>query len=197
MMYYNVTFEKAEGVFCVNIAHAESVEAIKAHYSGRSLVDVSEASADEVAEAKRKGMPIVEVEVRHMKRKIRSIDEIAAELNAHNDRSAWGRGVTAYARELLGEYAEFAAYEKRDAVSRAEFTEWILNGAADWSQYSYGGCSLIYGCDIAERLCSPSELRRKRGGDLQPNSRETWLDVQARALRQAAGRLSKIAFTEV
>lgn len=45
---------------------------------------------------------------------------------------------------------------------------------------------LIYDGDIAERLCTPSEYKRKRGGDFQPNSRETWLDVQARALYQAA-----------
>lgn len=62
----------------------------------------------------------------------------------------------------------------------------LLNGAADWSQYSWGGSSLIYNGDIAERLCTPSELKRKRGGELAPNSREQWLDVQARALAQAA-----------
>lgn len=69
---------------------------------------------------------------------------------------------------------------------RVELTEAVLpNGAADWSQYSYGGCALIYDGEIAETVCTPSELRCKRGGELQPNSRETWLDVQARALSQA------------
>lgn len=32
----------------------------------------------------------------------------------------------------------------------------------------------------------PSELRRVKGGSRNPNSRESWLDVQARALWQAA-----------
>lgn len=41
-------------------------------------------------------------------------------------------------------------------------------------------------CDIAELLCSPSELKRKKYGERRPNSREEWLDVQARALAQAA-----------
>lgn len=62
----------------------------------------------------------------------------------------------------------------------------MMNGAKNWKEYSYGGCALIYDKDIAETLCTPSELKRKRGGELQPNSTETWLDVQARALYQAS-----------
>ena len=91
--------------------------------------------------------------------------------------SAWSKGVQLYAEELR----EFLAENDLQATK-----ENLLNGARDWSEYSYGGCSLIYDADIAERLCSPSELKRKKGGELQPNSRETWLDVQARALNQAA-----------
>jgi hypothetical protein len=89
-------------------------------------------------------------------------------------RSAWERGVELYAQELLesleGPYSAAA----------------LLNGAESWGAYSYGGSALIYDTDIAERLCSPSELKRKRGGELPPSSRETWLDAQARALSQAA-----------
>ena len=66
-----------------------------------------------------------------------------------------------------------------------------LDGAADWSQYSWGSCSLIYDSDIAERLCCPSELKKTRNGERRPNSREEWLDVQARALRQAANRVCR------
>ena len=64
--------------------------------------------------------------------------------------------------------------------------EALLNGADNWNQYSYGGCSLIYDGDIAERLCNPSELKKTRNGERNPNSRETWLDVQARALGKAS-----------
>ena len=105
------------------------------------------------------------------------------------DRSAWNRGVTLYARELLGDVVEtvergyHAAPQTRDA-----FEDVALNGAKSWAQYSHGGCSLAYDCNIAKRLCTPSELKKKRGGALDPNSLETWLDVQARALTQAAAR---------
>lgn len=98
--------------------------------------------------------------------------------------SAWSNGVERYADDLR----EFLAENNLPATKAA-----MLNGARDWSEYSYGGCALICDADIAERLCSPSELKRKKGGDLQPNSAETWLDVQARALSQAARRVVRLA----
>lgn len=92
-------------------------------------------------------------------------------------KSAWSKGVEIYADE----FREFLEENKLEATK-----ENLLNGAKDWREYSYGGCSLIYDFQIAERLCSPSELKKCRGGDRRPNSSETWLDVQARALFQAA-----------
>lgn len=127
---------------------------------------------------------------KHMK----AYNEIKNELEARKDRSAWNKGVTMYALELLEEYRERAAYEGREAADRAEFKAWLLNDADSWESYSYGGSSLIYNGDIAERLCCPSEYKRTREGERRPNSREEWLDVQARALHQAACRLSRIAF---
>lgn len=104
-------------------------------------------------------------------------------IKARKDRSAWDRGVNAYALELLDNLAELTPDDLADPESVRGA---LLNGADTWERYSYGGCSLIYDCDIAARLCTPSELRRCKGGDLNPNSREIWLDVQARALFQAA-----------
>lgn len=127
-------------------------------------------------------------------RQMKAYNEIKKELEARKDRSAWNKGVTVYALELLEEYQERAAYEGREAADRAEFKAWLLNGADSWESYSYGGSSLIYNGDIAERLCCPSEYKRTREGERRPNSREEWLDVQARALYQAACRLSRIAF---
>lgn len=96
---------------------------------------------------------------------------------------AWQRGVNLYALELV-EQAE-------TPLTLARLRETLLNGAQDWHQYSQGGCALIYDADIAERLCSPSELKRKRGGELQPSTRETWLDVQTRALWQAEAMIKR------
>lgn len=101
-------------------------------------------------------------------------------------RSAWQRGVIAYALELLDSVAGRAAYEGHGPEDVAQVRQWMLDGARDWTEYSYGGCSLVYDGDIAERLCTPSELRKTRYGARNPNRIETWLDVQARALYQAA-----------
>ena len=119
-------------------------------------------------------------------------DKITAELEARKDRSAWDKGVNAYALELVEELKERAEYEGRSPESEKECREWMLDGAADWSQYSWGGCSLIYNSDIAERLCCPSELKETRNGERRPNSREEWLDVQARALYQACNRVTRL-----
>ena len=103
--------------------------------------------------------------------------------------SAWKRGVKEYTDELLDNLEEKAQYYERLPRNEKKLKEWLLNGAMDWEDYSYGGCSLIYDGDIAERLCTPSELKKKDGGRLAPNSQESWLDVQTRALRQACIRI--------
>ena len=96
-------------------------------------------------------------------------------LKKEKARSAWKAGVILYAFDIL------------DNMEDGEVTEEnLLNGARNWREYSYGGCALIYDDEICQRLCAPWQIQRKRGGDLPPNGRETWLDVQARALYQAA-----------
>ena len=96
------------------------------------------------------------------------------------DRSAWNRGVKAYAVELV-EGLEDGADLSNEVMLQKE----LLNGADNWRQYSEGGCALVYDADIAKRLCPPSELKRAKLGMLPPNGRENWLEVQARALWQA------------
>lgn len=110
-------------------------------------------------------------------------------------RSAWDRGVNAYAHDLLDsldEQIEGGYFDPEDLAAPKLVEKALLNGAQDWSQYSWGGCSLIYNGEIAERLCTPSELKRKRGGELRPNSSEEWLDTQARALFQASNRVKRV-----
>ena len=96
-------------------------------------------------------------------------------------RSAWARGVKAYAVELVEDLNDSA-----DLCNEWMLQKELLNGAQSWAQYSEGGAALCYDADIAERLCSPSELKRCKDGERQPNARENWLDCQARALAQAA-----------
>ncbi|MDD3138918.1 MAG: hypothetical protein PHX08_08105 [Lachnospiraceae bacterium] len=110
------------------------------------------------------------------------IKELRNAIENEKVRSAWGRGKKEYALELIEEI------ETVQEVSK----ERLLNGADNWNQFSYGGCSLIYDFDIAERLCNPSELKKCKGGENRPNKSEEWLDVQARALNQACAMVLRL-----
>lgn len=99
--------------------------------------------------------------------------ELIKKLEAQKARSAWSKGVKNYAIDLVND-------------CEGEITlENLLNGAKDWNQYSEDGSTLVYNADIAEALCTPSELKRTDYGRLPPNGRENWIECQTRALRQA------------
>lgn len=102
------------------------------------------------------------------------------------ERSAWRRGVRQYAMDLIEDLSDF------QDITPENCREILLNGAASWKEWAYGGNGLIYDTDIARRLCSPSEFRKRRGGELEPSSRESWLDVEARAVGQAAAAIKAI-----
>lgn len=109
--------------------------------------------------------------------------ELIKKIESTPARSAWAKGVKDYAVMII------ERLEMTEITPEGIANKMLLNGAENWEQYSYGGCALIYDKDIAESLCTPSELKkvtRKDGSVRQnANSRETWLDVQARALFQA------------
>ena len=127
---------------------------------------------------------------------MKTINELREAINQKKARSAWDKGVREYALELvetLEEGIRGGYFDEKDMQSRNLLKKQLLNGASDWTEYSYGGCSLIYDCDIAERLCTPSELKKTRNGERRPNAREEWLDTQARALNQAAMMIVRLA----
>lgn len=124
--------------------------------------------------------------------KIITVDNIRESITNEPQRSSWNRGVTAYALDLLDslqESIDCGSLDSADLIAPKILRKALLNGASSWSEYSWGGCSLIYDSDIAERLCTPSELKKTHNGERRPNSREEWLDTQARALFQAANRI--------
>lgn len=102
------------------------------------------------------------------------------------ERSAWRRGVRQYAMDLV------ECLPTSLELTSENCRETLLNGASSWREWAYGGNGLVYNSDIAKRLCSPSELRKKRGGELEPSLRESWLDVEARAVGQAAAVIKAI-----
>jgi hypothetical protein len=117
---------------------------------------------------------------------MKTLKRIEKSIKANKTRSQWSKAVKEYALELLeslennpslcSEFDEGMPIRERD----------LLNGASDWFEYSYGGCSLIYNQDIAERLCTPSEYKKTKQGARNPSANEDWMQCQARALFQAS-----------
>lgn len=113
-------------------------------------------------------------------------------LEQRKDRSAWGRGVNDYATDMLQQLTDYykGGYISGEALENCTDCQIAaLNGARNWSEYSWGGSALVYDGDISAALCTPSELKKTRNGERRPNSQEEWLDVQARALHQAFRRM--------
>lgn len=117
------------------------------------------------------------IDTNHLFRALDNID-------ARKLRSSWENGVRLYSRELIQNLFYYTERgENIEGLKDAK--KKTLNGAKDWKQYSEGGFALICDREIAERLCNPSELKRVKGGDRNPNGWESWIEVQARALFQA------------
>ena len=104
--------------------------------------------------------------------------------------SAWAKGVKWYALNLVEK-----SYQNATDIVKVNMAVY-LNGAETWKEYSYGGCALIYDYDIAKLLCTPSELKKTDFGRKQPNGSVTWLDVQARALKQAHSLIAELIKVE-
>ena len=124
------------------------------------------------------------------------VNKIYESIENEKQRSAWSKGVTLYALELvesLEEAINGGYFNEEDLNAPKMLKKALLNGADSWSQFSWGGCSLVYNEDIAKRLCSPSELKKCKHGERKPNSSEEWLDTQARALFQACNRVLRHA----
>lgn len=122
------------------------------------------------------------------------IEAARIHIDSKTRRSAWDKGVNVYAHELLDsleEQIDNGYFDVEDLAAPKLVQKALLNGAQDWNEYSWGGCSLCYNHEIAERLCCPSELRKTRNGERRPNRTEEWLDTQARALFQASNRVTR------
>lgn len=124
---------------------------------------------------------------------MKSIESIRDIITATNPRSAWNKGVKEYALELLDDLEDTIAYTGETPCNASMLEKAMLNGARSWTEYSWGGCSLIYEGFIASRLCTATELKLTKNGQKRPNRSEMWHDVQARALHQASSLIVRYA----
>ena len=107
------------------------------------------------------------------------------ELEYEYARSHWRRGVIDTALDLIDDIDGEDLLKVFLPSTRRERREILLGEYQDEKKYSYDGNMLCYDTQIAKRYCTPSELKKKKGGILKPNKKESWLDVQARAIYQA------------
>jgi len=124
----------------------------------------------------------------------KTVAEIREDIENSPARSAWKRGVRDFAVDLFDFYAKECKHlSDGDVLTEHVKNADLLNGADDWNAYSWGGNALVYNCDICAALCSPSEQKKYRDGELRYKHGEEWLDVQARALLSASRLVRKYA----
>ena len=120
--------------------------------------------------------------------------DLLTRLQNHKVNSAWHDGVKGYAIEIVENYAPEEVNSVDDVLNyRREPNEKLYSVA---HMQSEGGCFEIYNEDIALRLCTPSEFKRAhyKDGSMKQmaNARESWLDVQGRAVFQAYSLIQNI-----
>ena len=118
----------------------------------------------------------------------KTYSEIYNLLTQEKPRSAWSRGVNNIAIDIVAKILE--EHDGNDAphfYSVPDFA-WHFYGVS-LREAVDGGCFLIYDTHIAANFCTPSELKRVKNGERNPNSRETWLDVMYRGAYQAISHI--------
>lgn len=127
---YRVSFEK-NGVYQANNAIAETIEDIRRHYEdqGKNIIAIEEATAGQIEEANRKGMPIVTIE--HIEEKeneemeertTRTIEEIKEEITTYfeNNEEEYN--------EVIEELDSYNGYLGDDRYYNMEDLDELYNG---------------------------------------------------------------------
>lgn len=110
-----------------------------------------------------------------------NVKELKNKISGVKCRSAWSKGVKETAFDLL----YWADLGDGFEIPKRELKTLLLNGAMNWRQFAEGGNGLVYNSSIAATFCNATELKRCKGGKLQPNRSENWIDLYTRGLSQA------------
>ena len=114
----------------------------------------------------------------------KTYSEIHTILIQEKPRSAWARGVNNVAVDIVGEILENAGGNDAPHFYSVPDFAWHFYGVS-LREAVDGGCFLIYNTQIAKNFCTPSELKRTKNGEYNPNRSEAWLDVMYRGAYQA------------
>lgn len=91
-----------------------------------------------------------------------------------------------YAIDEVEERHDIEEYQNN--IKYKELKEILLNGAENWREYSFGGCSLIYNSEIVARL--PKSFKRYK------NNGTKLLEIQANYLHNALFEIYKVLCNE-
>lgn len=124
-----------------------------------------------------------------------NIKELKNKLETEQEkaRGTYQKAIYQYAFELVDNIADnyiTTAEELEHLESIANLKERALNGATNWNQYSWGGCSLCYNFDILNRLFCKSIAKKYENAD-SVRGRHL-LDYQASALARAFCKINFI-----
>lgn len=124
-----------------------------------------------------------------------NINELKNKLNEEQKhaRGTYQKAIYQYAFELVDNIADdyITTAEELEHLERiTNLKERALNGASDWNQYSWGGCSLCNNYDILSRLFCPSIVKKYENAN-SVNGRHL-LDYQAAALSKAFSKINFI-----
>lgn len=111
--------------------------------------------------------------------------DLIKKIEQWHPRSTWDKGV----KDLMFMIVEHECRNFLDDFKAITKIDELKSLAKEWS---YNGELLIYDQQIAEQFCTPSELKRTKGGRLPPNSKMLWIDIQARACFQAFLKLRNL-----
>jgi hypothetical protein len=103
-------------------------------------------------------------------------------------KTAKRRGIYHYASDLLEAQAE------RTCSDHNPVEKDLLNGAANWYAYTWGGCGLTNDEDICRLFFSPSQQKAKKYGALPPHRGGNWLDFEAQMAMKAKGTALSIIY---
>lgn len=117
-----------------------------------------------------------------------NIEELKNELEQQQKqaRGTYQKAIFQYAFELCDNIANNYTTTAEE-LELTNLKERALNGASDWEQYSWGGCSLCYNYDILSRLFCKSIVKKYENAD-SVRGRHL-LDYQANALAKAFAKI--------
>lgn len=121
----------------------------------------------------------------------------------HYTNELFGALIESYEYERAHRNTPFYKWYKNNVVANGGLRKKLLNGARNWSEYSWNGCSLVYNWDIAEVVLQSKTARKTFGfnperGELKRTEITRYgreihlLDIQAEYLQRAYYAVSNI-----